>query len=212
MSHRVAYFRVSTNDQSVEAQRAAMGGGFDQEFADEGVSGGVLAADRPGFSKLLASIRRGDTVFVYAVDRLGRDAIDVQTTVRSLTQAGVAIHIHGLGTVGEGVGELIIAVLAQVAQMERRRIAERTAAGREAARASLRATGRTHRGKESLGRPFKEDGATVAQWRRANDASISDTARHFGLSPATVKRYCADAMTRSSSVLGQGSSPYSQNV
>ncbi len=194
MSHRVAYFRVSTNDQSIEAQRAAMGGGFDQEFVDEGVSGGVLAADRPGFSKLMSSIRRGDTVCVYAVDRLGRDAIDVQTTVRNLTRAGATIHIHGLGPVGEGVGELIIAVLAQVAQMERRRIAERTAAGREAARACLSATGKTHRGKESLGRPFKADSATVAKWRRANDASISGTAKHFGLSPATVKRYCAVAV------------------
>lgn len=193
MSHRVAYYRVSTADQSTEAQRAAMGSGFDQEFVDEGVSGGVLAAERPGFAKLLSSVRKGDTVFVYAVDRLGRDAIDVQTTVRRLMQAGVTIHIHGLGPVAEGVGELILAVLAQVAQLERRRIAERTAAGREAARASLQATGRTHRGKESLGRPFKADGATVAKWRRANAASISATAKHFGLSLATVKRYCAGA-------------------
>ncbi|AJA08854.1 resolvase domain-containing protein [Sphingopyxis fribergensis] len=191
MSHRVAYYRVSTADQSIEAQRTAMGSGFDQEFVDEGVSGGVLAAARPGFGRLLSSVRRGDTVYVYAVDRLGRDAIDVQTTVRNLTQAGVTIHIHGLGPVAEGVGELILAVLAQVAQLERRRIAERTAAGREAARASLRATGRTHRGKEGLGRPFAADPATVREWRTAEGASIKGTAEHFGLSHATVKRYCA---------------------
>lgn len=168
-----------------------MGGGFDQEFVDEGVSGGVLAAARPGFASLLSSVRRGDTVCVYAVDRLGRDAIDVQTTVRNLTQAGVTIHMHGLGPVADGVGELILAVLAQVAQLERRRIAERTAAGRDAARASLRATGRTHRGKESLGRPFARDAAEVVDWRRGNGASIAATAKHFKLSPATVKRYCA---------------------
>ncbi len=191
MSHRVAYYRVSTADQSIEAQRAAMGGGFDQEFVDEGVSGGVLAAARPGFASLLSSVRKGDTVCVYAVDRLGRDAIDVQTTVRNLTQAGVTIHIHGLGPVAEGVGELILAVLAQVAQLERRRIAERTAAGRDAARASLRATGRTHRGKESLGRPFAHDAAEVVDWRRRNGASIAATAKQFKLSLATVKRYCA---------------------
>ena len=45
---KIAYFRVSTGDQSVEAQRHALGGGFDREFVDEGVSGGTLAADRPG--------------------------------------------------------------------------------------------------------------------------------------------------------------------
>lgn len=191
MTHRIAYYRVSTSDQSIEAQRAAMGGNFDQEFSDEGVSGGVLAADRAGFAKLLTTVRKGDTVHVYAVDRLGRDAIDVQSTVRTLMQAGVTINIHGLGPVGEGVGELIIAVLAQVAQLERRRIAERTAAGRDAARASLQATGRTHKGKESLGRPFAADRDTVRDWRKSQGASIKETAVHFGLSPATVKRYCA---------------------
>jgi putative DNA-invertase from lambdoid prophage Rac len=191
MSHRIAYFRVSTSDQSVGAQRAAMGGGFDQEFIDEGVSGGIMAADRPGFAAMLTTVRSGDTVYVYAVDRLGRDAIDVQATVRRLIDAGVTVDVHGIGPIGRGVGELILAVLAQVAEMERRRIAERTAAGRQAARAHLQATGRTHRGKESLGRPFAADAAAVREWRKANSASIADTAHQFGLSLATVKRYCA---------------------
>lgn len=189
MSHRIAYYRVSTADQSIEAQRAGMGGTFDQEFSDEGVSGGVLAADRPGFAAMLASVRAGDTVHVYAVDRLGRDALDVQATVRRLLDAGVTVDVHGLGPIGRGVGELILAVLAQVAEMERRRIAERTAAGRQVARESLRTTGRTHKGKESLGRPYAADAAAVVAWRKANGASIAQTAAHFGLSQATVKRY-----------------------
>lgn len=188
---RIAYYRVSTVDQSIDAQRYAMGGPFDREFSDEGVSGGTMAADRPGFAKLLEVIREGDTVCVYAVDRLGRDALDVQATVRRLLDLGVAVEVHGLGTIARGVGELILAVLAQVADMERRRIRERTQAGREAARAALEATGRTHRGKESLGRPKAHDGAAVVAWRRANGASIKETSRHFGVSEATVKRYCA---------------------
>lgn len=193
---KIAYYRVSTADQSIEAQRTAMGGAFDREFTDEGVSGGVTAAMRPGFAKLLEHVRDGDTVHVYAVDRLGRDALDVQTTVRRLIDMGVTVDVHGLGPIGRGVGELILAVLAQVAKMERRRITERTAAGRDAARRSLIATGRTHRGKESLGRPFKADGATVAKWRQDNSASIAQTAEHFGLSQATVKRYCAASRDR----------------
>lgn len=191
MSHRIAYYRVSTADQSIEAQRSAMGGSFDQEFKDEGVSGGVMAAERPGFADMLAKVRSGDTVHVYAVDRLGRDAIDVQATVRRLIGLGVTVDVHGIGPIGRGVGEIILAVLAQVAEMERRKIAERTAAGRQAARAHLEATGRTHRGKTSLGRPFKVEAVTVRDWRNANRASIAETARHFKVSPATVKRYCA---------------------
>ncbi|HWJ68862.1 MAG TPA: recombinase family protein [Sphingobium sp.] len=191
MTHRLAYYRVSTTDQSIEAQRAAMGGAFDQEFTDEGVSGGVMAADRPGFAAMLNAVRSGDIVHVYAVDRLGRDALDVQATVRRLLDAGVTVDVHGIGPIGRGVGELILAVLAQVAEMERRRIAERTEAGRQAARRSLAETGRTHRGKESLGRPFAADAASVVAWRKDNGASIAQTAERFGISQATVKRYCA---------------------
>jgi putative DNA-invertase from lambdoid prophage Rac len=189
--HRIAYFRVSTGDQSIEAQRAAMPGPFDQEFSDVGVSGAMLAASRPGFAELLTKVRSGDTVYVYAVDRLGRDALDVQATVRRLIDAGVTVDVRGLGPIGRGVGELILAVLAQVADMERHRIAERTEAGRNAARKALQATGKTHRGKDSLGRPKAADAASVVKWRRDQKASIQDTARHFKLSPATVKRYCA---------------------
>ena len=191
--HRIAYYRVSTGDQSIESQRLALGGDFDQEFSDEGVSGGTLAAKRPGFADLLSKVRSGDTVHVYAVDRLGRDALDVQATVRLLIDKGVTVDVHGLGPIGRGVGELILAVLAQVADMERQRIKERTQAGRATARTFLEATGRTHRGKESLGRPMAQDAAAVVAWRRENGASIAQTARHFGLSPATVKRYKAAA-------------------
>ena len=196
--HRIAYYRVSTSDQSIDAQRHALGGGFDQEFCDEGVSGGTMAASRPGFAEMLTKLRPGDTLYVYAVDRLGRDALDVQATVRRLIEKGVTVHVHGIGPIGRGVGELILAVLAQVADMERQRIAERTRVGREAARAALEATGRTHRGATSLGRPKAADAASVAEWRKVNGrapgerASIADTARHFGLSRATVKRYCAE--------------------
>lgn len=191
MTHRIAYYRVSTRDQSIEAQRDAMGGGFDQEFSDEGVSGGIMAAERPSFAKLLSTVRAGDAVHVYAVDRLGRDALDVQSTVRRLIDSGATVNVHGLGPIGRGAGEIILAVLAQVAEMERRRITERTDAGRVAARKSLAATGKTHRGKDSLGRPKAADAASVRQWRKDNAASITATASHFKLSTATVKRYCA---------------------
>ena len=190
---RIAYYRVSTSDQSIESQRHALSQGkpFDKEFWDEGVSGAVPAAKRPEFAKLLDYVREGDSIHVYAVDRLGRDALDVQATVRSLVKRGVSVEVRGLGVVAEGVGELILAVLAQIADMERKRISERTAAGRATAKASLEATGKTHRGKASLGRPLGGDPAQVREWREANKASISATAAHFSLSTATVKRYLA---------------------
>jgi putative DNA-invertase from lambdoid prophage Rac len=187
---RVIYLRCSTGDQSVEAQRHALGGTFDREFADVGVSGAVKAEDRPGFAELLKYIRDGDTLFVYSIDRLGRDALDVQATVRRLLDMGVTLDVRGLGAIGRGVGELIVAVLAQMADMERQRIVERCESGRAAARVSLAATGKTHRGKASLGRPVAADAAEVAAWRKANNASIRETGLQFGISKATVTRYC----------------------
>ena len=101
---RFNYLRVSGDDQSVEAQRLALGAA-DAEFADEGVSGAVLAAQRPGFAAMLAKLRDGDTVRVYAVDRLGRDALDVQATVRRLIESGVTVDVHGLGP-GKAIADL----------------------------------------------------------------------------------------------------------
>lgn len=187
---RIAYFRVSTADQSVEAQRTAMHGTFDREFIDVAVSGGIMAQDRPGFAEMLRYVREGDTLHVYAVDRLGRDAIDVQANVRALIDKGVTVDIHGLGPVQGGVGQLIVAVLAQVAAMERARILDRCNAGRAAAKISLAETGSTHRGKPSLGRLPVQDAVVVRKWRTENQASINGTARQFGISPSTVKRYC----------------------
>jgi len=186
---RIAYYRVSTGDQSVEAQRQALGGNFELEFEDIGISGGIQAKARPGFAALLQCIRKGDTLYLYAIDRLGRDALDVQATVRALLDRGVTLDVRGLGTIGRGAGELIVAVLAQIADMERQRIRERCDSGREAARAALEATGRTHRGKASLGRPLAADAAEVVRWRRENSATINETMQHFGISKATVARY-----------------------
>lgn len=188
---RIAYLRVSTHDQNIEAQRQALGSDFDKEFIDEGVSGAMPAATRPAFAKLLSYVREGDTIYVYALDRLGRDALDVQAMVRRLLDMGVTLDVHGLGPIGRGVGELIVAVLAQIADMERMRIKERCDSGRAAARALLEATGRTHKGKASLGRPKAADAAEVAAWRLDHGATIAVTMAHFGISRATVARYCA---------------------
>lgn len=93
---------------------------------------------------------------------------------------------------------MILAVLAQVADMERAKIIERTTAGRQKAQEALRETGKTHKGKTSMGRPRQADPAAVMAWRRENKASISATAKHWSLSEPTVKRYCAQAGALSS--------------
>lgn len=190
---QIAYYRVSTADQSIEMQRAALSGvTIDREYSDEGLSGSIPALQRPGCAAMLDYVREGDTIHLFALDRLGRDAIDVQTTVRELLRKNVRLEVRGIGPIAKGVGEIIVAVLAQMADLERQRINERCEAGRATARASLAATGLTHRGKASLGRPMAADRDEVRAWRKANDASIMVTARHFDISKNTVIRYCAE--------------------
>jgi DNA invertase Pin-like site-specific DNA recombinase len=81
------YGRVSTKEQSTENQRleiVAAGYAVDYWFADEGVSGKVMAQQRPQFAKLLTQIRNGKTLVVSKLDRLGRDAHDVGGTIELL--------------------------------------------------------------------------------------------------------------------------------
>ena len=196
---RIAYFRVSTSDQSIESQKTAMSGGFNWVFTDEGVSGAVLASKRQGFGDLLKYIDKGDVMCVYSVDRRGRDAIVVQTTVRDLLELGVTVDVHGLGPIAGDAGKIILAVLAQVAEGERRKINERTAAGRATAIEHLARTGMTHKGKVSMGRPLEADPLAVRMWKLENKASISVTAKKFDLSQSTIKRNCAAGKWKSTS-------------
>lgn len=95
--------------------------------------------------------------------------------------------MRGLGVIGRRFCELILVVLAQVADVERQRIKERCDSGRAAALATV---GKTHKGKAGLGRPIVNDAEVVKACRAENPASIAQTAKHFGLSVSTINRYC----------------------
>jgi putative DNA-invertase from lambdoid prophage Rac len=208
----IYYLRVSTKDQSIESQRTALGitSATNPEtiFTDEGVSGAVSALDRPGFARCAAYCRNDDVLKVSALDRLGRNAIDVQQTFAKLITKGVIVDIIGMGVIAGDVGKLLVTILSGVAELERARIAQRTESGRETARRLLAEGKLTQHGKASLGRPVGIVGKAgqartvnpqeVVEWRRASGidgkpASIQATADRWELSTATVKRYCAAA-------------------
>lgn len=179
----VGYIRVSTGEQSVEAQRHSIEQRHKVEewFADEGVSGTVRAAERPGFAKLLNWVRNGDILIVGAVDRLGRDTLDVLSTVEALQAKGVAIISLREGfDLSTPIGKAMLTMLAAVAELERSNIKARQMAGIMRAKAEGKA----------LGREKLIDDDRVAAWRKDNDASIAATAAQFGISIASVKRAC----------------------
>ncbi len=87
MPRTFAYVRVSTTGQTTENQiQEIEAAGFHVEprrIVTETVSGSVAIAKRRGFSRLLDRLESGDVLIVTKLDRLGRDAIDVSTTVKS---------------------------------------------------------------------------------------------------------------------------------
>lgn len=183
MSATIAYVRVSTDDQTTENQRRAIAERYtiSKWYADNGLSGSIPAAQRPAMADLLAYVREGDMVVVAAIDRLGRNTIDVLTTVEALRNKGVSVVSMREGfDLSTPIGKAMLAMLAAMAELERENIRARQISGLERARAE---------GK-NLGREKVIDDAGVARWRMDNQASIKQTADHFGISISSVKRAC----------------------
>ena len=181
MSEVIGYARVSTGDQTTDTQKHAIESLYkiDKWFTDSATSGITKGRDREGLGSLLSYARDGDKVVVYSIDRLGRDTIDVLTTVEDLKNKGVAVMSHREGfDLSTDVGKLMLTLLASLAELERKNIKARQMAGIARARAEGKV----------LGRKKQIDDHQVAQWRRDNSASIKQTAEHFGISTASVKR------------------------
>ena len=91
-----AYGRVSAKEQFTEKQRLEIQQAryqVDYWFADEGVSGKVIAQQRPQFAGLLTQIRDGETLVISKLDRLGRDAHDVGGTIKLLASRGMKVIV-----------------------------------------------------------------------------------------------------------------------
>ena len=184
MSRVFAYARVSTIEQLTENQREQIAqAGYQIEarrFVEEKVSGSVPAAQRPGFHRLLDRMEPGDTLVVTKLDRIGRDSIDIQQTVRHFATHGMRLVVLQLGNLDltSSAGELMIKVLAAIADFERDLIIERTQAGQARARAE---------GKH-MGRPPCTNAEQREIIRRRLDAgeTVSAVAKDFAVSRATI--------------------------
>lgn len=185
MSRTFLYARVSTTDQTTDNQVLEVhGAGFAVEPArviTETISGSTQAAERPGFAKLLDRMEQGDVLLCTKLDRLGRNAMDVRSTVDTLAARGIRVHCLALGGVDltSAAGRMTMQVLAAVAEFERDLLIERTAAGLNRARAE---------GKK-LGRPAATGTRALVQTAKAEGMSQSLAAKKLDVSLATVKRH-----------------------
>lgn len=92
----IGYARVSTLDQNLELQRDALEkAGCEQVFEDH-ISG--ASTERPGWAQAQAVLRKGDTLVVWRLDRLGRSLKHLIDTVNELDARGI-----GFKSIGENV-------------------------------------------------------------------------------------------------------------
>lgn len=129
----IGYARVSTWDQSTDAQIAALEQAGCERIFHETASG--TKTDRPELAAALDYLRAGDTLVVWRLDRLGRSLPHLVTTVTELEKRGIGFRsIHESIDTTTTAGKLVFHIFAALAEFERNLIVDRTKAGLEAAR------------------------------------------------------------------------------
>lgn len=149
----IGYARVSTRDQNearqVEALKAA---GISDIYIDK-ASGKDF--DRPEYKRMMRKLKPGDTLFVLSLDRLGRDYTEIQDQWRLITrdkEAAICVldmplldTRKGGDLLGRFIADLVLQILAYVAQTEREAIRKRQAEGIACAKARGVRFGRARR-------------------------------------------------------------------
>lgn len=131
---KYGYARVSTDDQNADLQHAALKkAGARKIFTDDGLSG--VTTKRPSLLRCLKALKRGDTLTVWKLDRLGRSLRDLIAMLDDLKERGVKFQslTESIDTTTP-TGRAMWQMIGVLAELERSLIAERTKAGVAAAR------------------------------------------------------------------------------
>ncbi|WP_439632244.1 recombinase family protein [Shinella sp.] len=183
MPRTFAYVRVSTAGQTTENQvHEIEAAGFHVEphrIITETVSGSTAIAQRRGFIRLMDRLEAGDVLIVTKLDRLGRDAIDVSSTVKALADLGVRVALGGVD-LASSAGTMTMNVLNAVAQFERDLLIERTQSGLKRARLEGTPLGRPSTLSEKQKQDIRDD--------LASGLSVSAVARKYATSRQTIMR------------------------
>jgi len=198
---KLYYGRISTTHGQTSATQYedAKQHGVDRKHVhvDEGVSGyHVAPLDRAEWKRVEDKLSNGGVLVVRWLDRISRRYDELHATMQRLMANGVRVECTLNGMVFDGAATDAIAkatrdaVLAFMAAQGEADYLNR----REMQRRGIDNAKRTSPEKYQ-GRARSADAATVSAWRREHGASIAATAEEFRISPATVKRYCAEQAT-----------------
>jgi DNA invertase Pin-like site-specific DNA recombinase len=182
---KIGYARVSTQEQNLEMQLDALKEhGCDKIFSEK-ASGGNTS--RPELDRMLEQLRRGDTIVIWKLDRLGRSLKHLIELVSAFDSQGI-----GLVSLKENIdtttatGKLVFNIFAALAEFERDIIRERTIAGL----VSAKARGKTGGRKKAL-----NDMQVKMLTQMASDKtlSVADICTQLGISKASYYNYLKKA-------------------
>nr|WP_015647605.1 recombinase family protein [Pseudomonas sp. GLE121]AGL12850.1 resolvase [Pseudomonas sp. GLE121] len=178
---KIGYARVSKQDQNLDLQIDALKAAGCTKIYEEKVSGSNAA--RPEQEQMLKALRKGDTVVVWQLTRLGRNVTDLISLVNQFAKMGIGFEVitekYDTTTAN---GNLIFNIFASLAAYERERLIERTKAGLAAARARGRVGGR----KPKIGpKEQREIEILLAD----PHITVKDVAKRFGVSRTTIYKH-----------------------
>jgi DNA invertase Pin-like site-specific DNA recombinase len=176
----IGYARVSTQDQNLSGQLAALKAAGANTIYREKISG--VRADRPQLAELMAGLKSGDVVLVCKLDRLGRSTRELLDLIDRISKANASFRSLGdpLWDTGSSQGRLLSTMLAAIAEFERELIRERTGEGRKRAMAAGVKFGRK--------RKLSDYQRAEAIKRRAAGETLASIAKSYAVDVSMISR------------------------
>jgi DNA invertase Pin-like site-specific DNA recombinase len=177
----IGYARVSTFEQNLNLQKDALKAVGCEKIFEDHISG--AASSRPGMNKAIEFLRKGDTLVVWRLDRLGRSLKHLIEVVSLLEERHIGFKSlqEAIDTTSSG-GKLIFHIFGALAEFERNLIRERTIAGLSAARARGRKGGRP----KALDSQKREIAVILYHQK---EKTVKEICSIMGISKPTLYRY-----------------------
>lgn len=177
---KIGYIRVSTQEQNTIRQEVMMEQlGVEELYIDK-ASG--KNTDRPELKKMIAYVRRGDTVIVESISRFARNTRDLLNLMEQLSAKGVEFvsKKEAIDTTTP-TGKFMLTVFGAVAELEREYILQRQREGIAIARAQGKYTGR-----KPISPPDFD--AVVARWRKGDFTAV-EAMKRLNMTSSTFYRH-----------------------
>ena len=177
---KFGYARVSKDDPNLDLQIDALNVYGVDEIYEEKITG--PRQNRQQLTELLGTLRAGDTLVIWRLDRLGRTVKQFFALIKDFEQKGIRfVSLQEKFDTSSPMGKSVYVVFCAISQMELDVISERTKAGMIAARKRGRFSGRKPKKNENV------ENALIMYF--SNEFSINDIIETTGLSKTTIYKY-----------------------